>query len=63
MTIRLGRADEGVVELAEFPHDFVFAMNDDRIERVGEEDEIAIDVFERPRDDLEFPSQAGPFLS
>lgn len=56
MTIRLGRADEGVVESAEFPHDFVFAMNDNRIERVGEEDEIAIDLIKRPRDDLELPA-------
>lgn len=62
MTIRLGGADEGVVELAEFPHDFVFAVDDDRIERVGEEDEIAIDVFERPRDDLELLAMAGPIL-
>ena len=61
MTIRLGRADEGVVESAEFPHDRVFMMNDDRIERVGEEDDLAIDVIERPRDDLELPSQAEPF--
>lgn len=62
MTIRLGRADEGVVEWAKFPQDFVFAMNDNRIERVGEEDEIAIDVFERPRDDLELLAMAGPIL-
>ena len=51
-----------MVESAEFPLDFVFAMNDDRIERIGAENDLAMEIIESPRDDLELPALSAPFL-